>query len=101
MAGEVHREEEEGQFLHHRNAALVGQGERERFYFWSFFSSCGLRVQRRPWPFSGTSETDEVFEVLGGDDEMVRRRASQQTSMRCQILADLWDSVLFKVIPTL
>lgn len=45
MAGEVHGEQEEGQLLHHRDAALVGQRERKRFYFWGFFSCRGLGVQ--------------------------------------------------------
>lgn len=66
MAGEVHGEQEQGELLHHGNAAFVGQRERKRFDFWSFFSCGGLRVQGRPRPFGGTPETDEVFKVLRG-----------------------------------
>lgn len=58
MAGEVHGEEEQGQFLYYRDAAFMGQSKRQRFDFWSFLSHCGLRVQSRAWPFSRPPETN-------------------------------------------
>lgn len=51
VAGEVHGKEEQGQFLHHRDAAFMGQGKGQRFYFWGFFGCCGLSVQCGAGPF--------------------------------------------------
>lgn len=64
MAGEVHGKKEKSQFLHHRDAAFMGQGKRQRFYFWDFFGCCGLCVQRGAGPFSCPPQTDQVLKVL-------------------------------------
>ena len=64
VAGEVHGEEEEGQLLHHRDAALMGQGEGQGLYFWGFFGCAGLRVQRGAGPLGRPPQTDQVFKVL-------------------------------------
>lgn len=64
MAGEVHGEEKQGQFLHHRDAAFMGQCKGQRFYFWGFFGCCGLSVQCGAGPFSRPPQTDKVFKVL-------------------------------------
>ena len=64
MAGEVHGQQEQSQFLHYRDAALVGQRERQMFYFWDFFSCRGLGVQRGARPFGRPPQTDQVFKVL-------------------------------------
>ena len=64
MAGEVHGEEEEGQLLHHRDAAFMGQCEGQGFYFWGFFGCCGLSVQRGAGPLGRPPQTDQVFKVL-------------------------------------
>lgn len=64
MAGEVHGEEEEGQLLHHRDAAFMGQCKGQRFYFWGFFGCCGFGVQRGAGPFGRPPQTDQVFKVL-------------------------------------
>lgn len=64
MAGEVHGEEKQGQFLHHRDAAFMGQCKGQRFYFWGFFGCCGLSVQCGAGPFGRPPQTDKVFKVL-------------------------------------
>lgn len=64
VAGEVHGEEEEGQLLHHGDAALVGQCEGQGLYFWGFFGCWGLCVQCGARPLSCPPQTDQVFKVL-------------------------------------
>lgn len=64
VAGEVHGEEEEGQLLHHRDAALMGQCEGQGLHFWGFFGCCGLCVQCGAGPFGRPPQTDQVFKVL-------------------------------------
>lgn len=64
MAGEVHGKKEKSQFLHHRDAAFMRQGKRQRFYFWGFFGCCGLGIQRGAGPFGCPPQTDQVLKVL-------------------------------------
>lgn len=64
VASEIHGEEEEGQLLHHRDAALMGQCEGQLLHFWGFFGHCGLCVQRGAGPLSCPPQTDQVFKVL-------------------------------------
>lgn len=64
MAGEVHGKEEEGQLLHHRDAAFMGKCEGQRFDFWCFFGCCALSVQCGAGPFSRPPQTDQIFKVL-------------------------------------
>lgn len=71
MAGEVHREQEEGKFLHHRDAAFMGKSKGQGLYFWGFFGCGGLSIQRRARPFSCSSQTDQVFKVLGEEKQAV------------------------------
>ena len=66
VTGEVHGEQEEGQLLHHTDAALVGQGERQRLHLRSLLSRCSLRVQGGAGPLRRAPETDQVFKVLLG-----------------------------------
>lgn len=64
VTGEVHGEEEEGQLLHHGDAALVGQREGQGLHFWSFFGRGGLCVQSGAGPLRCPPQTDQVFKVL-------------------------------------
>lgn len=64
MTGEVHGEEEKGQFLHHRDAALMGQCEGQRLHLWGLFGGRGLCVQGGAGPLSCTPQTDQVLKVL-------------------------------------
>lgn len=64
VAGEVHGEEEEGQLLHHRDAALMGQCEGQRLYLWGFFGCCGFGVKRGAGPFGRAPQADQIFKVL-------------------------------------
>ena len=68
MAGEVHGEQEEGQLLHHADAALVGQGEGQGLHLRGLLSRRRrLRVQRGPGPLRRAPETDQVLKVLLGE----------------------------------
>lgn len=64
MAGEVHGEEEEGQFLYHGDAALMGQGEGQRLHLRGLLGSGGLCVQGGARPLGCTPQTDQVLKVL-------------------------------------
>lgn len=87
MTGEVHGEEEEGQLLHHRDAAFMGQSEGQRFYFWGFFGCRGLSVQSRAGPLGCPPQTDQVFKVLKGRSK--RYYAHTEHLMTCVVKGKL------------
>lgn len=64
VAGEVHGEQEEGELLHHGDAALVRQREGQRLHLRGLLGGRGLRVQRGAGPLGRPPQPDQVLKVL-------------------------------------